>query len=138
MSSPPRSRAAIWSSFPRAFPASPALGRDDLFSIKREASSRTSAAVAANFPGALMNIISNPVNSTVPIAAEVFKKAGTYDPKKVFGVTTLDVVRSNTFVAEARGLDVNDVDVPVVDGHAGICILPLLLSGLPLGELQRG
>jgi hypothetical protein len=26
---------------------------------------------------------SNPVNSTVPIAAEVFKKAGTYDPKKV-------------------------------------------------------
>ena len=46
-------------------------------------------AVAANCPGALVNIISNPVNSTVPIAAEVFKKAGTYDPKKVFGVTTL-------------------------------------------------
>lgn len=29
-----------------------------------------------------MLIISNPVNSTVPIVAEVFKKAGVYDPKK--------------------------------------------------------
>lgn len=38
-------------------------------------------------------------NSTVPIAAEVFKKAWTYDEKKLFGVTTLDVVRAKTFYA---------------------------------------
>ena len=37
-------------------------------------------------------MISNPVNSTVPIAAETLKAMGTYDPKKLFGVTTLDVV----------------------------------------------
>lgn len=48
---------------------------------------------------ALVNMISNPVNSTVPIAAEVFKKAGMYDEKKLFGVTTLDVVRAKTFYA---------------------------------------
>ena len=41
-------------------------------------------------------------------------------------MTTLDVVRANTFVAEAKGLAVQDVDVPVVGGHAGITILPLL------------
>lgn len=35
----------------------------------------------------------------MPIAAEVFKKAGTYDEKKLFGVTTLDVVRAKTFYA---------------------------------------
>jgi hypothetical protein len=46
-----------------------------------------------------VNMISNPVNSTVPIAAEVFKKAGTYDEKRLFGVTTLDVVRARTFYA---------------------------------------
>lgn len=44
-------------------------------------------------------MISNPVNSTVPIASEVFKKAGTYDERKLFGVTTLDVVRAKTFYA---------------------------------------
>ena len=43
---------------------------------------------------ALLNIISNPVNSTVPIAAEVLKKLGVYEESRVLGVTTLDVVRA--------------------------------------------
>jgi hypothetical protein len=42
------------------------------------------------------------VNSTVPIASEVLKAAGVYDPRKLLGVTTLDVVRANTFVAQVR------------------------------------
>ena len=42
------------------------------------------------------------VNSTVPIASEVLQKAGVYDPNRVFGVSTLDVVRANTFIAEAK------------------------------------
>ncbi len=33
---------------------------------------------------------------------------------------------ANTFVAAAKGLDIKDVDVPVVGGHAGITILPLI------------
>ena len=36
-------------------------------------------------------------NTTVAIAAEVLKKAGVYDKNKLFGVTTLDIIRSNTF-----------------------------------------
>ena len=40
------------------------------------------------------------VNSTVPIASEVYKKAGVYDPKRIFGVTTLDIVRANAFIGE--------------------------------------
>lgn len=70
-------------------------------------------------------IISNPVNSTVPIAAEVLKTAGVYNPKKLAGVTTLDVCRANTFVANSQGWDPKDVDVTVIGGHAGITILPL-------------
>ncbi len=61
----------------------------------------------------------------MPIAAEVLKKAGKYDPSKLFGVTTLDVCRANTFVANHMGLDPKDVDVTVIGGHAGITILPL-------------
>ncbi|EMS64258.1 Enolase 2 [Triticum urartu] len=82
--------------------------------------------IAKCCPNVIVNVISNPVNSTVPIAAEVFKKAGTYDPKRLLGVTTLDVVRANTFVGEVLGLDPRDVNVPVVGGHAGVTILPLL------------
>lgn len=86
---------------------------------------------------AIINIISNPVNSTVPITAEVLKAAGVYDPAKLMGVTTLDVVRANTFVAEAKGLNVADVDVPVVGGHAGTTILPLLSQARPQAVLRR-
>ena len=57
-------------------------------------------------PEAVLNIISNPVNSTVPIAAETLKAMGVYDPKKLMGVTTLDVVRAKTFYSEKAGLDV--------------------------------
>ena len=66
------------------------------------------------------------VNSTVPIATEVFKKAGVYDPNRIFGVTTLDVVRSNTFIAEAINSDVSITNCPVIGGHAGATIMPLL------------
>ena len=55
-----------------------------LFNTQTNASIvRDLAKVAAKVsPKAHMLIISNPVNSTVPIVAEVFKKAGVYDPKK--------------------------------------------------------
>jgi len=33
----------------------------------------------------MLNIISNPINSTVAIAAEALKAAGVYDPKKLIG-----------------------------------------------------
>lgn len=56
-------------------------------------------------------MISNPVNSTVPIAAEVFKKAGTYDEKRLFGVTTLDVVRAKTFYAGKANLNVAGIPI---------------------------
>ncbi|KAD1384634.1 hypothetical protein E3N88_42905 [Mikania micrantha] len=88
-------------------------------------------AVADNCPDAFIHVISNPVNSTVPIVAEVLRQKGVYDPKKLFGVTTLDVVRANTFVAQKKNLKLIDVDVPVVGGHAGITILPLLSKTKP-------
>ena len=66
------------------------------------------------------------VNSTVPIFAETLKKHGVYDKNKLIGVTTLDVVRANTFVAENQGKDVRDVKVDVIGGHAGTTIIPLL------------
>ncbi len=95
-------------------------------------------AVGKHCPGAVLNIISNPVNSTVPIAAEQLKKMGVYDKRKVMGVTTLDVVRAKTFYAEKNGLDVAAVDVPVVGGHAGVTILPLFSqAGYPTPGYQR-
>ena len=102
------------------------MTRDDLFNTNASIVKGLAEACAKACPKAMFLIISNPVNSTVPIFAEVLKKAGVYDPKRLFGVTTLDVVRANTFVAENQGLNVLETNVNVIGGHAGTTILPLL------------
>ncbi|KAH9319887.1 hypothetical protein KI387_021656, partial [Taxus chinensis] len=116
---------------PAGVPRKPGMTRDDLFNINAGIVKSLVEAVADNCPNAFIHIISNPVNSTVPIAAEVLKQRGVYDPKKLFGVTTLDVVRANTFVAQKKDLMLAMLDIPVVGGHAGITILPLLSKTEP-------
>ncbi|KAL0903937.1 hypothetical protein M5K25_026001 [Dendrobium thyrsiflorum] len=116
---------------PAGVPRKPGMTRDDLFNINAGIVKSLATAIAKYCPNALVNIISNPVNSTVPIAAEVFKKAGTYDEKKLFGVTTLDVLRAKTFYAAKAKVPVEEVNVPVVGGHAGITILPLFSQATP-------
>lgn len=116
---------------PAGVPRKPGMTRDDLFNINAGIVRTLCEGVSKCCPNALVALISNPVNSTVPIAAEVFKKAATFDPKRLLGVTTLDVVRANTFVAEVLGVDPREVNVPVVGGHSGVTILPLLSQVKP-------
>ncbi len=104
----------------------PGMDRSDLFNINAGIVKNLVSSCADNCPKALIGIITNPVNTTVAIAAEVLKRKGVYNPARLFGVTTLDVIRSSTFVAEKYGKDPRDINVPVIGGHSGITILPLL------------
>merc|ERR1712205_168077 len=121
---------------PAGVPRKPGMTRDDLFAINGGIVKGLVEAIADNCPKAMINMISNPVNSTVPIAAEVLKAKGKYDARKLFGVTTLDVVRAKTFYAEKAGLETAKVDVPVIGGHAGITILPLFSQATPSAPLS--
>ena len=104
----------------------PGMDRSDLFNINAGIVRNLIEKVATVCPKACVGIITNPVNTTVAIAAEVLKKAGVYDKRKLFGVTTLDIIRSETFISELKGLDVENIHVPVIGGHSGVTILPLL------------
>ncbi|GAX13176.1 malate dehydrogenase [Fistulifera solaris] len=110
---------------PAGVPRKPGMTRDDLFNINAGIVKTLVEGCAEHCPDALIAIISNPVNSTVPIAAEILKAKGVYNPKKLCGVTTLDVIRANTFVGSHLQKDPATIDVPVIGGHAGITILPL-------------
>ena len=116
---------------PAGVPRKPGMTRDDLFKINAGIVAGLTDAVATHCPKAMINMISNPVNSTVPIAAEVLKDAGVYDPRRLMGVTHLDVMRARTFVSRSKGGDPTAIDVPVVGGHAGVTILPLLSQTRP-------
>lgn len=104
----------------------PGMDRSDLFNVNAGIVRNLVEKIAKTCPKALIGIITNPVNTTVAIAAEVLKKAGVYDKNRLFGVTTLDIIRSNTFVAELKGKKPQELEVPVIGGHSGVTILPLL------------
>lgn len=104
----------------------PGMDRSDLFNVNAGIVRNLIEQVAKTCPKACIGIITNPVNTTVAIAAEVLKKAGIYDKNKLFGITSLDIIRSNTFVAALKGKQPEALDVPVIGGHSGVTILPLL------------
>ena len=54
------------------------------------------------------------------------KSRGVYNPKRLFGVTTLDVVRAARFISEIKNTDPEKEVVSVIGGHSGATIVPLL------------
>merc|ERR1712125_207844 len=109
---------------PAGLPRKPGMTRADLLGINAGIAKGIVEACAKFCPNAVLGLIVNPVNSVVPAMCELYKKKG-LDPKKIVGVTSLDIVRANKFVHEATGVNLESIDVPVVGGHAGVTILPL-------------
>lgn len=58
---------------PAGVPRKPGMTRDDLFNVNASIVRDLAACIAKNAPKAIVAIITNPVNSMVPIASEVLK-----------------------------------------------------------------
>merc|ERR1712203_189983 len=97
---------------PAGLPRKPGMTRSDLLGINAGIAKGIVEACAKYCPDAILGLIVNPVNSVVPAMCELYKKKG-LDPKKICGVTTLDVVRANKFVHEITGVPVENIDVHV-------------------------
>jgi malate dehydrogenase len=111
---------------PAGVPRKPGMTRDDLFNTNASIVRDLAAAVARVAPSAHVLVISNPVNSTVPIVAATLEKASAFDPRRLFGITTLDVVRAARFLGGIVEAPPSDTVVTVVGGHSGATIVPLL------------
>ena len=109
----------------------PGQTRDDLLAINAGIIKSLIEGVAVVCPKAFIAIVSNPVNSNVPLAAEVMKQHNVYDERKIFGVTSLDVMRAATFAAALTGSDPRKQKVPCIGGHSGHTIIPVLSQATP-------
>lgn len=109
---------------PAGLPRKPGMTRADLLGVNAGIAKGIVEACAKFCPNAVLGLIVNPVNSVVPAMCELYKKKG-LDPRKICGVTSLDIVRANKFVHEITGVPVEDINVPVIGGHAGASILPV-------------
>lgn len=105
-------------------PRKPGMTRDDLFNINAGIILDLVLTCGSASPKAVFCVVTNPVNSTVAIAAQALKKLGTYDKDKLLGVSLLDGLRATRFINDARApLHVNQV--PVIGGHSDVTIVPL-------------
>merc|ERR1712039_752954 len=109
---------------PAGLPRKPGMTRADLLGINAGIAKNIVEACAKFCPNAVLGLIVSPVNSVVPAMAELYKKKG-LDPKKICGVTSLDIVRANKFVGDMTGKHPRDISVPVIGGHAGVTIMPV-------------
>lgn len=121
---------------PAGMPRKPGMTRDDLFKVNADIAKGLVSACAKFCPEAVLLMIVNPVNSVVPAMCELYKKKG-LDPKKIVGVSTLDIVRSNKFVGDITGKNPSFINVPVIGGHAGVTILPLFSQDKTANTIEK-
>merc|ERR1712226_1600022 len=121
---------------PAGMPRKPGTTRDDLSKVNADIAKSLVSACAKFCPEAILLMIVNPVNSVVPAMCELYKKKG-LDPKKIIGVTTLDIVRANKFVGSETGKNPNFVNIPVIGGHAGTTILPLFSQDKTANSIDK-
>ncbi|XP_036329533.1 malate dehydrogenase, mitochondrial-like [Rhagoletis pomonella] len=92
--------------------------------------------IAETCPKALIAMVTSPINSLVPLAAEILKTKNVYDPNHLFGVSTPHVVRTRYFMGDVLQVDPARVDVPVIGGCSKCTILPILSQCKPNFKLE--
>lgn len=122
---------------PAGVPRKPGMTREDLFAINAKIVAQLGDSIAqyCDLSRVFVLVISNPVNSLVPVMVEMlYARAGQTAAgieKRVFGITQLDLVRASTFLHERAieaGLKPRSnrmPSVPVIGGHSGETIVPL-------------
>ncbi|CAD6575594.1 MAG: hypothetical protein ASARMPREDX12_007388 [Alectoria sarmentosa] len=85
---------------------------------------------------AIMLVVTNPVNAIVPFIAELLKRYGVFDARRLFRVTTLDVVRAETFLGDEEGWRGGEDRVfHVVGGRSPPTIVPLMSQARPPAQV---
>jgi malate/lactate dehydrogenase len=96
---------------------------------------RNAAIFLAEFnPAAVYCIAKPPVEALVPMVSEEYKKAETYDPRKIIGVTTVASMVANTLIAYHLRRDPADVHCPVIGGLSPKTTIPVISQTKPTVE----
>eukprot|EP00250_Pteridium_aquilinum_P012583 c20815_g1_i1 orf=69-1145(+) len=103
----------------------------DLFRENAATVKRLVEAVAQRCPKAWLFLMSQPLDSMVPMAANVLRSFKVFDPTRLFGITKVDMLLAAELVGRMKNLNPEVVEVPVVGGHQRLTILPFLSKSKP-------
>ena len=115
----------------------PGMSRDDLIAVNTGIVKQVAENVARHSPGAMMIVVSNPLDAMVYVAW----KASGFPTKRVMGQAgVLDVARYRSFLAMEVGCSVEDVHALLLGGH-GDDMVPLIrytfAGGIPITQLVK-
>src|SRR4051794_34516236 len=115
----------------------PGMSRDDLININTGIVKTVAENVARHSPGAMMIVVSNPLDAMVYVAW----KASGFPTKRIMGQAgVLDVARYRSFLAMEIGCSVEDVQALLLGGH-GDDMVPLVrytsAGGIPVQQLVK-
>ena len=116
-------------------PRKPGMSRNDLLKINGEIVTQSAQQAIAHSPGAILIIVTNPLDVMTYLAWQVTK----LPPPRVMGMAgVLDSARFQYFIAQELGVATRDVNALVLGGH-GDLMVPLprysTVGGVPITEL---
>ncbi|MBN1435556.1 MAG: malate dehydrogenase [Sedimentisphaerales bacterium] len=113
----------------------PGMSRDDLLKANAQIVTDVTKNVVKHSPNAFLIIVSNPLDAMTQVAADVSQ----FPKNRVMGMAgILDTARYRSFIAEALGVSVADIQALLLGGH-GDDMVPLprytTVAGIPITEL---
>lgn len=116
-------------------PRKPGMSRDDLVKTNAGIVGSVSEEIKRVAPNAFVVVVSNPLD----VMCVVAKETTGFPRERVMGMAgVLDTARYRTFLAEAIGVSVEDIQAMVLGGH-GDTMVPLIsyttVSGVPVTQL---
>jgi len=113
----------------------PGMSRDDLLNTNAGIVKQVSEQVKKSSPKAILIIVSNPLD----VMSYVAMTTTGFPRERVLGMAgVLDTARYRSFLAEAAGVSVRDIQAMVLGGH-GDTMVPLIsytsVSGIPITQL---
>jgi malate dehydrogenase len=112
----------------------PGMSRDDLVKTNAAIVKSVGEQIKQTAPEAIVIVVSNPLD----VMCYVMRQATGFPRERVIGMAgVLDTARYRTFLAEAAGVSVEDIQAMVLGGH-GDTMVPLIstttVSGIPITQ----
>jgi len=119
-------------------PRKPGMSRDDLVKTNADIVKTVSQEIKKVAPKAFVIVVSNPLD----VMCYVAKQVTGFPRERVLGMAgILDTARYRTFLSEAVGVSVEDIQAMVLGGH-GDTMVPLIsyttVSGIPVTQFIDG
>lgn len=116
---------------------SPSVTEDSCFTTNTNFIKSLSKKLARLKPMPFVGIVTEPINSIVPMAAEIVRNYGELDERKLFGISTIDFLRAQILYASIHKLRPSEVSVPVIGGRSNKTCIPLLSQACPAKDMNE-